>query len=250
MQFGQINLSENTYSKQKVKDVTVAHENANKLICKTVDLSDSYKKSNKSYLTIKRIFDFCSSLLALIVFLPIFLIISLFVYIGDPGNVIFSQLRVGKNGKVFKMWKFRSMYTNADKMIDNLSPMLRKQYKTEFKIDNDPRITKIGSFLRRSSLDELPQLINVLCGDMSLIGPRPLVKTELKTYYSDTSDTLLSLKPGLTGYWQAYARNNATYQSGERQRMEMYYINNASVCLDIKILFKTMSSVLRKVGAK
>lgn len=111
-------------------------------------------------------------------------------------------------------------------------------------------ITKIGNFLRKTSLDELPQLFNVLCNDMSLVGPRPLIESEIQTYYEDTHDVLLAVKPGVTGYWQAYARNNATYQSGERQKMEMYYVRNASLWLDIKILFKTVESVLSKQGAK
>ena len=172
------------------------------------------------------------------------------VYLGDPGPVIYGQIRIGKNGKPFKMWKFRSMYMNADKMIDQLTPEQMQQYYTEFKIDNDPRITKVGNFLRKTSLDELPQLFNVLFNDMSLIGPRPLIESEIQMYYSDYYDVLLSAKPGVTGYWQAYARNNATYQSGERQQMELYYVHNASAWLDIKILFKTVVSVLKREGAQ
>ena len=139
---------------------------------------------------------------------------------------------------------------NADKMIDQLTPEQMQQYYTEFKIDNDPRITKVGNFLRKTSLDELPQLFNVLFNDMSLIGPRPLIESEIQMYYSDYYDVLLSAKPGVTGYWQAYARNNATYQSGERQQMELYYVHNASAWLDIKILFKTVVSVLKREGAQ
>lgn len=142
------------------------------------------------------------------------------------------------------------MYQNSDKMIDQLTPEQKQQYYTEFKIDNDPRITPIGNFLRKTSLDELPQLFNVLCNQMSLVGPRPLIESEIQKYYKDTYDTLLSVKPGITGYWQAYARNNASYHSGRRQQMEMYYISHASLALDIKILFKTAISVLRKSGAK
>ena len=142
------------------------------------------------------------------------------------------------------------MYMNADKMIDQLTPEQMQQYYTEFKIDNDPRITKVGNFLRKTSLDELPQLFNVLFNDMSLIGPRPLIESEIQMYYSDYYDVLLSAKPGVTGYWQAYARNNATYQSGERQQMELYYVHNASAWLDIKILFKTVVSVLKREGAQ
>ena len=202
------------------------------------------------YRFVKRAFDFIAVLAAIVAISPLLLIISAIVYMGDPGPVIYGQVRIGKNGKAFKMWKFRSMYKNADKMIDQLTDEQRQQYITEFKIDNDPRITPVGNFLRKTSLDELPQLFNVLCNDMSLVGPRPLIESEIQTYYADMFDTLLSVKPGVTGYWQAYARNNATYQSGQRQQMEMYYVNHASIMLDIKILFRTVVSVIRKDGAK
>lgn len=205
---------------------------------------------NGIYKFVKRAFDFIAALAAIVAISPLLLIISAIVYLGDPGPVIYGQVRIGKNGKAFKMWKFRSMYKNADKMLDQLTDEQRQQYITEFKIDNDPRITPVGNFLRKTSLDELPQLFNVLCNDMSLVGPRPLIESEIQTYYADMFDTLLSVKPGVTGYWQAYARNNATYQSGQRQQMEMYYVNNASIMLDIKILFKTFASVLRRDGAK
>ena len=205
---------------------------------------------NSIYKFVKRAFDFIVALAAIVAISPLLLIISAIVYLGDPGPVIYGQLRIGKNGKAFKMWKFRSMYKNADKMIDQLTDEQRQQYITEFKIDNDPRITPVGNFLRKTSLDELPQLFNVLCNDMSLVGPRPLIESEIQTYYADMFDTLLSVKPGVTGYWQAYARNNATYQSGQRQQMEMYYVNHASIMLDIRVLFRTVVSVLRKDGAK
>ena len=138
----------------------------------------------------------------------------------------------------------------ACNLIDQLSEEQKRQYHTEFKIDNDPRITPVGNFLRKTSLDELPQLFNVLAGEMSLVGPRPLLKSEIQQYYADSADVLLSVKPGVTGYWQAYARNNATYQSGHRQQMEMTYIHHASIWLDCKILMKTVVAVLHRDGAK
>lgn len=213
-------------------------------------VQESSSVKQRCYAFVKRAFDIVASAAALIILSPIMLIAAILVYVDDPGKVFYGHVRIGKNGKPFKMWKFRSMYMNADKMINLLTPEQAKQYYTEFKIDNDPRITKIGNFLRKTSLDELPQLFNVLCNDMSLVGPRPLIESEIQTYYDDTHDVLLAVKPGVTGYWQAYARNNATYQSGERQKMEMYYVQNASLWLDIKILFKTVVSVLRKDGAK
>lgn len=217
---------------------------------RTFETTYQENTGNGIYKFVKRAFDFIVALAAIVAISPLLLIISAIVYLGDPGPVIYGQVRIGKNGKTFKMWKFRSMYKNADKMIDQLTDEQRQQYITEFKIDNDPRITPVGNFLRRTSLDELPQLFNVLCNDMSLVGPRPLIESEIQTYYADMFDTLLSVKPGVTGYWQAYARNNATYQSGQRQQMEMYYVNHASIMLDIRILFRTVVSVLRKDGAK
>ena len=213
-------------------------------------VQESPSVKRRCYVFVKRAFDIVASAAALIILSPIMLIAAILVYVDDPGKVFYGHIRIGKNGKPFKMWIFRSMYMNADKMIDLLTPEQAKQYYTEFKIDNDPRITKIGNFLRKTSLDELPQLFNVLCNDMSLVGPRPLIESEIQTYYDDTHDVLLAVKPGVTGYWQAYARNNATYQSGERQKMEMYYVQNASLWLDIKILFKTVESVLKKSGAQ
>ena len=204
----------------------------------------------KLYQFVKRVIDICISGAALFLLSPILIIVAVLVYVSDPGKIFYGQLRIGKNGKPFKMWKFRSMYMNADKMIDQLTDEQKKQYYTEFKIDNDPRITPIGNFLRKTSLDELPQFFNVLFNDMSLVGPRPLIESEIQTYYEDTYDTLLAVKPGITGYWQAYARNNATYQSGERQKMEMYYVQHASLWFDIKIFFKTIVSVIKKDGAQ
>lgn len=211
---------------------------------------ESLGLKQRGYAFVKRAFDIMASATALIILSPVMLIAAILVYVDDPGKVFYGHVRIGKNGKPFKMWKFRSMYMNADKMIDLLTPEQAKQYYTEFKIDNDPRITKIGNFLRKTSLDELPQLFNVLCNDMSLVGPRPLIESEIQTYYEDTHDVLLAVKPGVTGYWQAYARNNATYQSGERQKMEMYYVQHASLWFDIKIFFKTIISVIKKEGAQ
>lgn len=159
----------------------------------------SKRLKTKSYLFIKRLFDFLASLAALILLSPLMLILAILVYLDDPGKVFYGHLRIGKNGKPFKVWKFRSMYMNADKMIDLLTPEQAKQYYTEFKIDNDPRITKIGNFLRKTSLDELPQLFNVLCNDMSLVGPRPLIESEIQTYYADMYDNIASRKTGRDG---------------------------------------------------
>ena len=201
------------------------------------------------YLIIKRVFDIVLSAIGLIVLSPIFLILMICVIAEDGGNPFYGHIRIGRNGKRIRVYKFRSM-KNIDVDIEKiLTPEQLLQYRTEFKIDNDPRITKVGNFLRKSSLDELPQLINILKGDISIVGPRPIVEKEIKIYGKDTAK-LLSVQPGLTGYWQAYARNNATYESGERQKMEMYYVEHQSLWLDIKIIFKTFSSVVKGSGAQ
>lgn len=201
------------------------------------------------YLVIKRVFDIVLSGIALVVLSPIFLILMICVIAEDGGSPFYGHVRIGKNGKKIRVYKFRSM-KNIDVDIEKiLTPEQLLQYRTEFKIDNDPRITKVGNFLRKSSLDELPQLINILKGDISIVGPRPIVEKEIKIYGKDTAK-LLSVQPGLTGYWQAYARNNATYESGERQKMEMYYVEHQSLWLDIKVIFKTFSSVLKGSGAQ
>lgn len=202
------------------------------------------------YRFVKRTFDIISSFLALVLFSPVFLIIAIWIKADDKGPVIFKHNRVGRNGKVFGVYKFRSMKMGADKIEDFLTPEQLEEYKKEFKLNNDPRITKVGRFLRKTSLDELPQLLNILKGEMSVIGPRPILEGEFKYYTEAEKTVILKFKPGLTGYWQAYARNDATYETGKRQEMELYYAHNAGVWMDIKILFKTVASVLCGKGAK
>lgn len=201
------------------------------------------------YLAIKRLLDIVLSLLGIIFLSPILIIIALLVQADGSGSPFYSHPRIGLNGKRINIYKYRSMRMDAGDLEKLLTKEQLAQYKSEFKVDNDPRITKIGSFLRKTSLDELPQLFNILSGNLSIIGPRPIVEEETKIYGNEIAK-FLSVKPGLTGYWQAYARNNATYESGERQKMEMYYVDNQSLALDAKIFFKTFSSVISKEGAK
>lgn len=207
-------------------------------------------KKNYMYLFIKRAFDIVASFMGIIVLMPIYLVFGLLVHWEDGGSPIYGHTRIGYRGKKVKILKFRSMKMQLRDLEKILTPEQLEQYRTEFKIDNDPRITKIGNILRKTSVDELPQLFNILKGDISVVGPRPIVEKELEMYYKGEEDKLLSVKPGLTGYWQAYARNNATYESGERQKMEMYYVKNASLWLDIKILFRTVYAVLKRDGAQ
>lgn len=201
------------------------------------------------YLFIKRTLDIVISLISLIILSPVFLIISIAIIIDDWGSPFYVHTRVGQNGKRISVYKFRSMRKNTDDLERLLSSEQLAQYQKEFKVNNDPRITKVGGVLRTTSLDELPQLINILKGDMSIVGPRPIVEKETKIYGEDIAK-FLSVKPGLTGYWQAYARNKATYESGKRQKMEMYYVDNQSLWFDFKILVKTVESVIKRNGAQ
>ena len=200
------------------------------------------------YLFVKRTVDIIASILGLILLSPVFLAIAIAIKADDGGKVFYSHKRIGKNGKQIKIFKYRSMVKNADRLADNLTPEQLKQYETEYKVDDDPRITRVGSFLRKSSLDELPQLLNILFGTLSIVGPRPVVEREL-LMYGKAKDKFLSVKPGLTGYWQAYARNTVSYTNGERQKMELYYVEHCSLWFDIKIFFKTIVSVIRRTGA-
>lgn len=204
----------------------------------------STKKSNTLCLAIKRIFDIVLSSVGCVVLSPLFLILMLIVKVSDGGKVFYRHERLGKNGKPIYIYKFRSMRQNSDKELTFEQIGILKK---EFKLHDDPRVTKVGAFLRKTSMDELPQLINIIKGDMSVIGPRPIVFDELSFYGKDAAE-FLSVKPGLTGYWQAYARNDVTYSSGKRQKMELYYIRNHNLWFEIKILFKTVISVFTKKG--
>lgn len=196
----------------------------------------------------KRFLDIVLSLCAIIVTSPLWLVLYLLIFFCDGHNPIYSQVRIGLHGKKICIYKFRSMHYQSDDLERLLTPEQLLQYKKEFKLTDDPRVTVIGKFLRRSSLDELPQLFNILKGDLSFIGPRPIVAKETIMYGNDIV-TLLSVKPGLTGYWQAYARNHAGYETGERQKMELYYVSHESPWLDIRIFFKTIAAVITGNGA-
>lgn len=198
------------------------------------------------YKYIKRVIDIFISFTALVVLSPVFLIIALLIKKESDGPVLFKHKRIGKNGREFSIYKFRSMVPNAEELIKRFTPEQMKEFKANFKLENDPRITKIGKFLRKTSLDELPQLINILKGELSIIGPRPVIKQELEKY-GNNREKFLSVNPGLTGYWAANGRSDTTYE--QRMMMELYYVDNISFKLDIKIFLKTIISVLKKEGA-
>ena len=199
------------------------------------------------YRGIKRIMNLLCSFVGVIVLSPFFLIISIFIKITSKGPVFFIHERVGLNGKKFKLIKFRTMVNNAEEMIASFSPEQKKEWEENYKLKDDPRITKIGKFLRRTSLDELPQLINILKGDMSIVGPRPVVDEELN-WYGDKKDKLLSVKPGLTGWWAVNGRSNVPYP--ERCDLELYYVDHISFALDARIILKTLGAIIKKDGAR
>ena len=151
-----------------------------------------------------------------------------------------------KNGKEIYIYKFRTMVENAEDLIKQFTPEQMEEFKTNFKLENDPRITKIGKFLRKTSFDELPQLLNIIKGELSIIGPRPVIAEELEKY-GINKEKFLSVTPGLTGYWAANGRSTTTYE--QRMEMELYYVDNMSFKLDLKIFFKTILSVMKKEGA-
>lgn len=198
------------------------------------------------YQRCKRVFDVIFSLLALALLWPLMLIIALFVWLQDGGSALYSQERLGKHGRRIRIWKFRSMKRDADKLLDCLSAEQIEQYRAEFKIDNDPRVTKLGALLRRTSLDELPQLVNILRGEMSIVGPRPIVPEEAACYTPEQLELFHSVLPGLTGYWQACSGPEDAYSTGRRQRMELYYAQSATFGLDIVLIIRTFSVVIRK----
>lgn len=202
--------------------------------------------SLKIYSLFKRIFDVVSSTLLVIILSPLFLILIVLVKLDSKGPVFFGHKRIGYKGETISVYKFRSMVQNAEEVLRNFTPEQKAEFEKNFKLDDDPRVTKIGAFLRKTSLDELPQLINIIKGDMSVVGPRPIVQKEV-VKYGKYADKLFSVKPGLTGFWQANGRSDTTYD--ERVQMDMYYIDNRSTLLDIKILFKTVIAVIRKEGA-
>lgn len=201
---------------------------------------------NKIYKIVKRAIDVVGSLFALILLSPVFLIIAIAIKLESRGSVFFKHTRVGKNGKIIKIYKFRTMVENAEELIKKFTPEQMEEYKNNYKLTNDPRITKVGKILRKTSLDELPQLLNILKGELTLIGPRPVIQEELEKYGEDKAK-FLSVTPGLTGYWAANGRSCTSYE--ERMKMELYYVDNMSFKLDMQIFFKTFGAVIKREGA-
>lgn len=201
-------------------------------------MMDLEKVNNcRSYLLAKRCMDIVGAVLGLIILFPVFLIVALLIKYEDPkGSVFFKQVRVGKNGKEFHMYKFRSMVTDAEKKLKKLL-QYNEVSGAMFKMKDDPRVTKIGKFIRKTSIDELPQLFNVLRGDMSLVGPRPPLVREVSEYTTYDKQRLL-VTPGCTGLWQVSGRSNIGFN--EMVELDLFYITNRSIVFDIKIILKTV----------
>lgn len=203
------------------------------------------------YFAFKRVFDILCSLVGILFLIPLLIIIKIaYICTGDFKSVLYSQERIGKNGKIFRLHKFRTMVYNADDILADWlknNPEKRDEYYRDRKIDNDPRITKVGKLLRKTSLDEFPQFLNVLVGQMSMIGPRPVVLDEVENY-GKNKEKFLSVRPGLTGYWASNGRSNVSYK--ERMKMELFYVDHCCIRLDIQIIWNTIITVIKREGAK
>lgn len=209
---------------------------------------DSSMYKNKYFFSFfKRLFDIVSSFVALIILSPLFLILIILVKIDSKGPAFYGHYRVGKNGKKFKIYKFRSMKIDNRPLEEILTKEQLEEYKTEYKVTNDPRVTRIGKILRKTSLDEIPQLLNILKGDMSIVGWRPIIFDELNKYSPKERELLLKVRPGLTGYWSSHGRSDVEYS--KRIKMELYYVYKRSFWLDVRILYHTVVGVIETEGA-
>ena len=204
--------------------------------------ADSARRDScfSGYRFIKRAFDIAFSVCVLVVgFIPCVLL-SVAVVVDTQGSPLYSQERIGRNGKRIRIYKFRSMVVDSDDVEKYFTPEQLAAWNRERKVEDDPRTTKLGKVLRRTSLDEIPQFVNVLFGHLSVIGPRAITEHELRSHFSDEEKIrLLSVSPGITGLWQCGPRNSATFESGDRQKIELEYVDKASLCLDARIFFRT-----------
>jgi len=210
---------------------------------------ESVQRFRKGGLSLDRAIDIVLSLSALIFLAPLLLLVALLVYIVDPGPILFGHRRLGMDGRTFRCWKFRSMVVDADARLKALlasDPVARAEWEADHKLRSDPRVTRIGHFLRKSSLDELPQFFNVLMGDMSLVGPRPIVIDEIAKY-GRYFDNYCRVRPGITGLWQISGRNDVSYR--RRVALDVAYVRSKSLALDMRILLLTVPRVVARRGA-
>lgn len=203
------------------------------------------------HLPLKRTFDIFFSVFCLIILSPIFFIIGLLILFTSPGKMIYSHERMGRGGKTFRCYKFRTMYLDADQRLTDLlkqDPNLLKEWQQTYKLKNDPRVTSIGNILRKLSLDELPQFWNVLKGDLSVVGPRPVVREEFEKYFGTKGYKILSIRPGLTGLWQVSGRSDITCYD-KRIQLDEYYVDHRSFLFDLVLILKTIPVMLGQKGA-
>ncbi len=208
-----------------------------------------YGRKTLGFRFAKRSFDIVCSLLGLIVLSPVFLIAAVAIKLDDGGAVIHRRYCIGKDGNSYVMYKFRTMCENADNMMNMFSGEQKERYMRGEKLADDPRITQIGHILRKTSIDELPQLFSVLKGDMSIVGPRPVIDREAEAYGVD-KNKLLSVRAGITGIWQVYGRGEIAYLSKEAMDMQLRYVDECSIYTDFKILWKTAAVVCKGKGAR
>lgn len=231
---------------KRTRQISILKSNPPAKLLSQAGLETPPRYMDPSYRIMKRLFDTGLAALGLLVLFPIFLVVSLLIIINDGFPFIFKQKRLGEGGKEFWIYKFRSMRRDAEQILRN-NPALMEEYKRTFKIENDPRLLKIGSFIRSTSIDELPQLINVLQGKMSLVGPRPIVPQELEKY-GDDKDVYLAMKPGCAGLWQCSGRSDLSYP--ERVALDVEYFRTARIRIDILVLVKTIKSIFKREGAR
>lgn len=208
---------------------------------------DSSEMKASSYKYVKRALDFILALIGSIICLPIFLIIALIIKLDSKGPVFFRHKRVGYKGQDITILKFRTMVKDAELMIKDFTPEQLKEWKENYKLEKDPRITKVGKVLRKTSIDELPQILDILAGKLSFIGPRPITEEEFIEHHVP-KEKYTSVRPGLTGLWASNGRSDVDYD--KRIDLELYYIDHISLWLDIKILFKTVFAVVSQKGAR
>lgn len=239
-------LSVQTDKKLPIENNIIKFDDNNKVL----EQKEKKTFNEITYSFLKRTVDITASATALLLLSPVFLVTSLAIRKDSDGPAMFTQKRIGKDGKLFEIYKFRTMVPDADKKLFELldkDEKAREEYKVNKKLKNDPRITKVGNFLRKTSIDELPQLINVLKGDMSLVGPRPYLPRE-KEDMGDYYNTIIESKPGITGLWQVSGRSNTTFE--DRLEFDKEYTENKGFFYDMGLLTKTVGVVIHKDGAE
>ena len=202
------------------------------------------------HLPLKRIFDLLFSSMVIFFGLPVFIMIALLIRLSSRGSIIYQHKRIGRGGKPFYCYKFRTMYHDADHRLKKIlakNPKLKKEWDSTQKLKNDPRVTKIGALLRKSSLDELPQFFNVLAGDLSVVGPRAMIASEIEKFLGEKAQTILSIRPGITGLWQTSGRSDTCYY--KRIALDEEYVKNHSFLKDLTLIFKTIPAMIFCKGA-